>query len=293
VETELVRRTTQSTPFFSEVEQLAAIHRLGNLRASYTRAATSNGNRLFLNAIVWLTSSALGFIFVVAIVVKLSWPGPYAGMTNYLTAAVLGIIGSVILAGCVRQGLLHWKAYRTSGREQVHIYEDGLVYLTEQSASHVFSWEEIAACTRGDIEDEVAGKVTLDHLYLDMNNATSEGESQFFFRPDLPQRLEICEQIELTYAQARFPALLEQYQKGERLEFTNLVINRSGINKALADGLHDVLPWDQVETFEVGQPYTTIKARRSGANSVMWFKEFTCEIADACLLKALVAEIRH
>ncbi len=280
-------------PFFAEAEQLATSHKLGMLQKSYTKADDSK--RLFFNAIIWMGTSILGMIFIIALVLRLVLPGAFAGLGNYLTAALIAVIGFIILYGCFRQGLLNLRAYQFRNREQVHIYTDGMVYLEGQIAHLTVHWDQIVELTRGDIEDEVSGKVNLDRIYLVLQH---NAEQQIFFQPALPQRLEICAQVEQAYTDARLPALLSRYREGERLDFEDLSISRTGVSipRAQETAERDEFTWDQLEaqagTLEVGQPYTTITMRGKEAYDVTLFKEFTCEIANACLLKALLAELK-
>ncbi len=282
--------TTKVKPlFFAEVEQLAINHKLGTLQKSYTK--TDDDKRLLLNAIVWISTSTLGMIFVLALVLRLTLPGPEVGLNNYLTAALLGIIGLIILYGCFRQGLLNLRAYQYREREQVHIYTDGMVYLEGQAANLTVRWDQIEELTRGDIDDEASGKVSLDCIYL-----TITPDTQIFFQPALPQCPEICAEVEQAYTDARLPALLIKYHKGEQLEFSDLLISQAGINIPGTQDTtkRDEFTWDQLEaleaTIEVSQPYTIIKTQKP-KNSIR-FQEFTCEIANASLFKALLLAIK-
>lgn len=281
-------------PFFAEVEQLAMKHKLGMLQQSYTKTDTSK--RLLFNAIVWITISIIGMIFVLALVLRLILPGPLAGLSNYLTGALLAVIGFVILYGCFRQGLLNLRAYEYRNREQVHIYTDGMVYLEGQIAHLTVLWNEIVELTRGDIEDEASGKVTLDRIYLALKH---DAERQIFFQPALPQLLEICAQVEQAYTDARLPALLARYSNGESLNFDELSISQAGVSipRALGAPVRDEFTWDQLATqggkLAVSQPYTTITLQGKDADEEPLYKEFTCEIVNACLLKALLTEIKH
>ena len=279
-------------PFFAEVEQLATKHKLGMLQEAYTKA--DEDRRLLLNAIVWMSISILGAIFVIALVLRLMLPGEISGLGNYLTAAVLAIIGFVILYGCFRQGQLNLRAYQYRNREQVHIYTDGIVYLEGQIAHLAVRWDQIVELTRGDIEDEAGGKVNLDRLYLALKH---DAEQEIFFQPALPQRLEICARVEQAYTAARLPDLLSRYRASERLYFDDLNVSQAGISipHALGTAEHDEFAWDQLEggAIAVSQPYTTITIRGQDDDDVVLFKEFTCEIPNACLLKALLAELRQ
>ncbi|GAC1473728.1 MAG: hypothetical protein PVS3B1_25740 [Ktedonobacteraceae bacterium] len=279
-----------SQPFFPEVEALATSQELGALQTSYTKK--DDDKRLFVNALVWMSVSILGMIFVITLVLRLTLPGPFVGLSNYLTAAVLAIIGFVILYGCFRQGLLNLRAYQYRNREQVHIYTEGMVYLEGQATSLTVRWEQIEELTRGDVEDEVSGKVKLDRLYLALQH---DPEQQIFFQPALPQRLEICARVEQAYTSARLPNLLARYRKGDALEFDSLLVSKEGVSipRALGTSERDDFSWNQLTGpgggIEVDQPYTTIRGHNT-TNSIL-FREFTCEIANACLLKALIKEV--
>lgn len=279
-------------PFFAEAEQLATKHKLGTLQEAYTK--TDEDRRLFLNAIVWMSVSILGAIFVIALVLRLMLPGEISGLGNYLTAAVLAIVGFVILYGCFRQGQLNLRAYQYRNREQVHLYTDGMVYLEGQIAHLAVRWDQIVELTRGDIEDEASGKVNLDRLYLALKHDT---EQEIFFQPALPQRLEICARVEQSYTATRLPGLLSRYRTGERLSFDDLNVSQAGISipRALGTAERDEFAWDQLEggAIEVSQPYTTITTQGQEDDDVVLFKEFTCEIPNACLLKALLAELKQ
>ncbi|MBA2679792.1 MAG: hypothetical protein H0U76_15525 [Ktedonobacteraceae bacterium] len=281
----------QPLPFFTEVEQLATKHKLGTLQQSYMKTDTSR--RLFVNAIVWISASIVGMIFVLALVLRLVLPGPLAGLNNYLTAALLAVIGFVILYGCFRQGLLNLRAYQYRNREQVHLYTEGMVSLEDQTAHLVVRWDEIVELTRGDIEDEASGKVTLDRIYLALKH---DAEQQIFFQPALPQLLEICTQVEQMYTEASLPALLARYSNGEHLQFDELNVSQNGVSipRALGATEYDTFTWDQLATqggkLEISQPYTTITVQGKDATEETLYKEFTCEIVNACLLKALLAE---
>ncbi len=297
---------TAKIELFTEVEQLATKQQLGRLQKSYTK--TDDNKRLFLNAIVWIGASILGMIFVIAVVLRLTLPGPLAGLSNYLTAALRGVIGIVIVYGCFRQWQLNLRAYRYQNREQVHIYTDGMVYLEGQLANLTVRWDQIAELTRGDIDDEASGKVSLDRLYLTMTYE-HDVEHQVIFQPALPQCPEICAQVEQAYTDARLPALLTKYRAGERLEFADLTISQTGISipriSAISDtptipNTHDrterdEFTWSQLEALgaiiEVSQPYTTI-AVNDAKNSIR-FREFTCEIVNVSLFKALLAVIKQ
>jgi hypothetical protein len=176
----------------------------------------------------------------------------------------------------------------------VHIYTAGIVYLEGQTAHLALRWEQIQELMRGDIDDETSGKVSLDCLYL-----TLTPDTEIFFQPALPQRLEICAEIEQAYTDALLPALLIKYQQGAQLEFSDLLISQAGINIPDTTNTQDTttrteLTWLQLEelaaTIEVSQPYTTIKVQHP-KNSIR-FRAFTCEIANASLLKALLLIIK-
>jgi hypothetical protein len=171
-----------------------------------------------------------------------------------------------------------------------------MISLEDQTAHLVLRWDEIVELTRGDIEDEASGKVTLDRIYLALKH---DAERQIFFQPALPQLLEICEQVEQAYTNARFPTLLARYREGERLEFDELRISQEGISVPRALGAPERYEhtWDQLAAqgggLEVSQPYTTITVQGKDADKETLYREFTCEIANACLLKALLAEIER
>ncbi len=281
----------EQQPFFAEVEQIATNHRLGALQRSYTQ--TDNSKRLLFNAIVWVSISTVGMIFVLSLVLRLVLPGPLVGLSNYLTAALLAVIGFVILYGCFRQGLLNLRAYQYRNREQVHIYTEGMVYLEGQIAHLVVRWNEIVELMRGDIEDEASGKVDLDRIYLALKH---DAERQIFFQPALPQLSEICAQVEQAYTAACLPALLARYHNGEHLEFDELSVSQTGVSipRALGAVERDEFTWDQLATqggrLEVGQPYTTIAIRGKDVDEEILYREFTCEIPNTCLLKSLLAE---
>lgn len=281
-----------SQRFLAEVEQLAIKHKLGTLQKSYIKIDESK--RLLLNAIVWISASILGAIFVISLVLRLILAGSEAGISNYLTAALLAAIGFVILYGSFRQGLFNLRTYQYRNREQVHIYTEGMVYLEGLIAHLAVRWDQIVEFTRGDIEDEAGGKVTLDRIYLALKH---DAEQQILFQPALPQRLEICAQVEQAYTDARLPVLLSRYREGERLEFEELSISRAGVSipRALGTAERDEFAWDQLAaqggSLEVGQPYTTITMQgKDTSDGTTLFREFTCEIPNACLLKALLAE---
>ena len=291
---------------FTEVEQLATDYNLGTLQKSYIK--TDYNKRLLLNAIVWIGASILGMIFVVAIVLRLTLPGLLVGLDNYLTATLLAIIGIVIFYGCFRQGQFNLRAYRYQNREQVHIYTDGMIYLEGQTANLTVHWDQITELTRGDIDDEASGKVSLDRLYLTLTNEHGM-EQQVLFQPALPQCQEICAQVEQAYTDARLPALLLKFNAGEQLDFADLTISQAGIGiphiSNISDaatipnthetGEHDMFTWSQLEALEgkidVDQPYTTITVK-DVKHSII-FREFTCEIVNISLFKALLAAIKQ
>lgn len=270
---------------YTEIQQLARQHKLGKLHSSYTRSATSS-SRILINAIIWFAIGLVGLFFLIDAVRKIMTSETLSDPPTLRSIGAIGVISLILLFGCLLQGWRNLREYHNRNREQVHIFEDGFVFLEGHEYSHVLRWDTIESLLRGTLDPKHPKNVAQDNLLIETDKGTT-----LVFEPKVHQRMEACDIIERNYTDYRRPGMLELYRLGEDLEFGNLIVNQTGVNYLHAQTKEEeVLPWEALTSIEVGKTYTRILTDKDGATP--WFEELTADIDNALILKELLPIIQ-
>ncbi|GCE23807.1 DUF6585 family protein [Dictyobacter kobayashii] len=273
-----------SSPYYAEVQQLAKAYTLGERCSSFTQS-TINGGRLLSNAIVWFAISIIGLFFLIDAVRKIVLSQTLADPPTLRSIGAIGVISLIILLGCFLQGWRNLREYSYRHREQVHIFEDGFVFLEGRQQSHVLRWDNIESLLRGTLDPKHPHHVMHDNLSF-----VTDKDVVVVLEPKVQQRSKLCDAIERAYTDYRYPGMLELYRLGEDLEFGDLIINQEGVSHVRANSdEEDLLPWEEVESFEVGETYTRIHSKEDSGHA--WFEELTADIDNALILKELLPTI--
>lgn len=270
-----------SSPYYAEVQRLATAYTLGERRSSYTQS-TINGARLLSNAIVWFAISVIGLFFLVDAVRKIILSQTLADPPTLRSIGAIGVISLIILLGCFLQGWRNLREYSYRHREQVHVFEDGFVFLEGRQQSHVLRWDNIESLMRGTLNPRHP-----DHVINDNLSFVTDKDVLLLLKPKVQQRTELCNTIERAYTDYRYPGMLELYRLGEDLEFGDLIINQEEISHVRPNSdEEEQLPWDEVESIEVGETYTRVYSKDD--HDHVWFEELTADIENALILKELI-----
>ncbi|GLV54997.1 hypothetical protein KDH_18440 [Dictyobacter sp. S3.2.2.5] len=270
-----------SSPYYAEVQRLATAYALGERRSSYTQS-TINGARLLINAIVWFVISVIGLLFLIDAARKITLSQTLADPPTLRSIGAIGVISLIILLGCFLQGWRNLREYRYRHREQVHIFEDGFVFLQGRQQSHVLRWDNIESLMRGTLDPKHPS-----HIIGDTLSFITDKDVQLLLEPKVQQRSELCDTIERAYTNYRYPGMLELYRLGEDLEFGDLIINREEISHVRPNSdEEEQLPWDEVESIEVGETYTRVYSKEDHDHP--WFEVLTADVDNALILKELI-----
>jgi hypothetical protein len=176
--------------------------------------------------------------------------------------------------------------YRYRYREQVHIYEDGFVYLEGRLKSYALRWDEIDVLLRGTLNPRHPKQVMRDRLTV-----ISDKELLVMIEPKVQQRMELCDKIERLYTDYRLPGMTELYYLGENLEFGDLALNKEYISKILKREEYEEenVPWDDVESIDVADQFTRVMLHEQ---EKPWFEVLTADIENALILKEILASIQ-
>ncbi|GCE30848.1 hypothetical protein KDA_63320 [Dictyobacter alpinus] len=274
------------SPYYTEIQNIATKLKLGELRSSYTQS-TINGTRLLINAIVWFLISAIGLFFLIDAIRKIALATTLADPQTLRSIGGIAVVSLVVLSGCFLQGWRNLREYNYRRREQVHIFEDGFVFLEGRQQSHALRWDMIESLLRGMLDPKHPRHVRHDTLTF-----ITDKDVVLAFEPKVLQRTELCDSIERTYTDYRRPGMLELFRLGEELEFGDLIIDQDGVSHVHANTDHEeTLDWDEIETFEVGDTYTRITSKAQTEHA--WFEELTADIENALILKELLPIVRH
>ncbi|GHO83654.1 DUF6585 family protein [Dictyobacter formicarum] len=270
-----------SSPYYAEVQRLATAYTLGERCSSYTQS-TINGARLLINAIVWFAISIIGLFFLADAVRKIILSQTLADPPTLRSIGAIGVISLILLLGCLLQGWRNLREYSYRHREQVHVFEDGFVFLEGRQQSHVLRWDNIESLMRGSLNSKHP-----DHVINDTLSFITDKDVLLVLEPKVQQRTELCDTIERAYTNYRYPGMLELYRLGEDLEFGDLIINQEEISHVRANSEEEEqLPWDEIESIEVGETYTRVYSKDDPDHA--WFEELTADVDNALILKELL-----
>mgnify|MGYP007135461659 CR=1 FL=1 len=282
-------QSSMSAPFYAEVQKLATQQHLGERQASFTET-TVNGTRLVINAIVWFIVALIGLYFIIKSLPQLR--GAISDSETLQSLGATALIGLAILGGCLLQSWRNLREYRYRHLEQLHIFEDGFVYLTGlvhvkgREKSYAVRWDSINILLRGTLDTKRTGHILYDRL-----SVTTDKDTLIYICPRLQQRMELCNLIERGYTGYRLPGMLELYKMGEELEFGDLALNNQGISRFINDGEdEEVLDWDEVAAVDVGDQFTYVYTK-ADPTGTPWLKVVTVDIENALLLKELIRHI--
>lgn len=270
-----------SSPYYAEVQRLATAYTLGERRSSYTQS-TINGARLLINAIVWFAISAIGLLFLVDAARKIILSQTLDDPPTLRSIGAIGVVSLIILFGCLLQAWRNLREYHFRHREQVHVFEDGFVFLQGRQQSHVLRWDSIENLMRGTLDPKHP-----NHVIKDTLSFITDKDVLLLLEPKVQQRAELCDTIERAYTDYRYPGMLELYRLGEDLEFGNLIINREEISRVRPNSdEEEQLLWEEVEAIEVGETYTRVYSKDDRNHP--WFEELTADVDNALILKELI-----
>lgn len=274
-----------SSPYYSEVQQLATEHKLGQLRASYAQSIVS-GARLLINAFVWFVVSLIGLYFFIETLRKIGLQSTLSDPPTLRSIGAIGVISLVVLFGCFLQGWRNFREYRYHQREQAHIFEEGFIFLEGREQSHALRWDNIEILLRGKLDPKHPKRVTRDTLTL-----VTDKDVTLIFEPKVQHVMELCDTIERAYTDYRSPGMLELYRLGEDLDFGNLIINQDGITHVRTNiEDEDSISWEDIDTFEIGKTFTHITTNEM--KDKFWFEELTTDIDNVLILKELLPSFR-
>ena len=248
--------------------QLAERHHLGTPLSVYNKSSVT------LVGLILITLFLLPF-FIVPIIFTILFfnhngtsyaPWPIIALVYLFWYAIVIFLESVAL---------FW--YRNR-KQQVHVYTEGFIYFTKHKAE-IVRWDQIDTIWRGKFDE---GRATMDSLLLRKTDGT-----KCTLDVPLRNRLEMCETIEREFIRTRLPGIIERYNAGNTLDFGFLSISLQGITK-YKDVL-PLLPWNEVESIEVGPEY--LKIRKIGRQFI-WVNYPIPYIPNACLLRELVRSFR-
>lgn len=274
-----------SSPYYTEIQKIATENHLGQLRASYTQS-TIGGARLLINALVWFVASLIGLYFLIDAIRKIGLQSTLSDPPTLRSIGAIGVISLVVLFGCFLQGWRNLREYRYRHREQVHVFEDGIVFLEGREQSYALSWDKIESLLRGKLDPKHPKRIARDTLIF-----ITDKDETVVFEPKVQNCIELCDSIERTYTDYRSPGILELYRLGEDLDFGNLIIDQDGVTH-VHDNVEkeDSLSWEEVNTFEVGKIFTHITTTK--LKNKFWFEELTADIDNALILKELLPIFR-
>lgn len=274
-----------SSPYYAEIQKIAAEDHLGQLRASYTQSTTS-GIRLLINAIVWFIVSLIGLYFLIDAVRKIGLQSTLSDPPTLRSIGAIGVISLVVLFGCFLQGWRNLREYRYRHREQVHVFEDGFVFLEGREQSYALRWDKIEILLRGKLDPKHAKRIVRDTLIF-----VTDKDATIIFEPKVQAAMELCNTIERAYTDYRSPGMLELYHMGEDLDFGNLIIDQEGVTHVHTNvDEEDNVSWDEIDTFEVGKTFTQITIKQM--KDKFWFEELTSDIDNVLILKELLPAFR-
>jgi hypothetical protein len=274
-----------SSPYYSEVQQLAAEHKLGQLRASYTQS-TVGGARLLINALVWFVVGLIGLYFLIDAARKIRLTSTLSDPPTLRSIGAIGVISLVVLIGCLLQGWRNFREYHYRHREQAHIFEDGFIFLEGREQSHALRWDSIEVLLRGKLDPKHPKRVTRDTLTL-----LTDKDATLIFEPKVQKSMELCDTIERAYTDYRSPGMLELYRLGEDLDFGNLIIDQEGITHVRTNVEdEDSISWEDIDTFEIGKTFTRITTNEM--KDKFWFEELTTDIDNVLILQELLPSFR-
>lgn len=251
-----------------EAFQLAERHHLSTPLSVYNKTSVT------LVGLILITLFLIPFFIAPIIVTILIFnhngslyaPWPILALVGLFWYAIVIFLESVALFG-----------YRNR-KQQVHLYTEGFIYFTKHKAE-VVRWDQIETIWRGKSDE---GRVTRDSLHLRKIDGT-----KCTLDVPLRDRLEMCETIEREFVRIHLPGIIERYNAGNTLDFGFLSISLEGIAK-YKDVL-PLLPWNEVESIEVGPEY--LKIRKIGRRFV-WVNYPIPYLPNACLLRELVRYFR-
>jgi hypothetical protein len=276
-------RSPAISPFYAEVQHLAEENHLGAPQVEYTQT-TINGTRLLINAVVWFVIALIGFYFVINALLQIRYV--YTDTESLQSMGAMAIVGAILLGGCLLQSWRNLREYQYRKREQIHVFEDGFVYLEGRDKSYVLRWDHIDALLRGVLDPKRTGHILRDRLTI-----VTDKDEVFALNPKLQQRTEICDLIERLYTDYRLPGMLELYKLGEDLEFGDLILNRRGVSRFEKNSEdEETIEWDEVSTINVSDQFTCVYTK-DDPDGKPWFDRVTLDVENALILKELVPKV--
>jgi hypothetical protein len=276
-------RSPVISPFYAEVQHLAAENHLGAPQVEYTQT-TINGTRLIINAAVWFVVALVGLYFLINALLQIRYV--YTDTESLQSMGAMAIVGLILLGGYLLQSWRNLREYRYRQREQIHVFEDGFVYLEGRDKSHVLRWDHIDVLFRGVLDPKHTGHILRDRLTM-----ITDKEQVIALNPKLQHCMEICDLIEQRYTDYRLPGMLELYKLGEDLEFGDLVLNRREVSRFEKNSEdEETIGWDDVATIQVSEQFTRVYTK-DDPDGKPWFERVTLDVENALLLKELVPKV--
>lgn len=279
-------QSSLSAPFYAEVQQLAAQQQLGKLHASF-RTTTVNGTRLIVNAIVWFIVALISLYFLFDALSQIR--AVLADSEALQSLGAMALISLVVFGGGLRQSWKNLREYHYRHREQLHVFEDGFVYLNDpvitkgREKSDVVRWDEISVLMRGRLDTRHTGRILRDSISI-----FTDKDELIFIYPRLQQRMELCDLIEQRYTNYRLPGIFELYKLGEEIDFDKIVLSKEGISRFInGEEDEETLDWHDVASIELGDQYTRIYITKADTKK-LWLELITVDVENALLLRKLL-----
>jgi hypothetical protein len=146
-------------------------------------------------------------------------------------------------------------------------------------------------------ENDVLHTLDIDALRLRMNDGRKFSLDTSWEKNNRSERNTICNTIERDFVRCRLPVLLEQYNRGERIDFpsgpipfqyksgSTLPSGSLSISNTSVSSNRETLTWDMIERFRVGEDLIQIRKR---GRRLDWYNYRIPDMANACLLRELV-----
>jgi hypothetical protein len=282
-------QSSLSAPFYVEVQQLATQQQLGKLHASF-HTTTVNGARLIINTIVWFIVALISLYFLFDALSQIR--AVLADSEALQSLGAMALISLAVFGGGLIQGWKSLREYHYRHREQLHVFEDGFVYLKDpvitkgRGKSAVVRWDEISVLMRGRLDTRHTGRILRDSVSI-----FTDKDELIYIYPRLQQRMELCDLLEQRYTNYRLPGIFELYKLGEELDFDKIALSKEGISRFINDEEdEETLDWQDVASIEIGDQYTRIYATRANAEKP-WLDLMTVDVENALLLRKLLERI--
>lgn len=249
------------------IQQMADAERLGEVMAIVDKRKKPIQHALgvFFMGAVWVGAIALSAIGL--------------AFTSFNTYLILLLVMFLFLVLFTFVGYLY-AINRTN--DQVVIYDHGLVAI-EMGMKRVLHWDKIDQAFRGTLATPQHGRKHLSDI--DTILISSQDKHVYGIDTKLPKHLRarICDAMEHGLIESRLMGMADIYEKGGELHFGMLKLSKKGFD----DG-REILPWSDVERIEVGPEHVVIRQKRRTSD---WYNKWSPEVANACLLREMVARL--